>query len=543
VPLGGGSDWSAMRRSDHGRRDLGDFQTPRDLVDAVLRTLGPIGSRWSRILEPTCGTGSFLQALIEWPAPPRELIGIEVQESHWTTARSLVGATSGSRVKILRASIFDLDLRTGLPWHDRGPLLVVGNPPWITAAALGKLDSRNVPSKRNLKELPGIQARTGSSNFDIAEAIWIKLLEELAGEQPTIALLCKTSAARAVLEFAHRQGMPIAEASIHEIDAARWFGAAVGACLLRVTMGRADDCRHPRVPVFAALDADQPNSALGFHQGRLIADAEAVARHAFALGPCPLTWRQGIKHDAAAVVELAGDRRSLPYRNRLGQEVEVEPEFVYPLLKGNDLRKPAADRPRRALIVTQQRIGQPTSALEQTAPELWNYLQGHAARFFARKSSIYRGQPAFAMFGVGPYSFAPFKVAVSGMCRPPLFRAVGPVDGRPVMLDDTCYLLPCESAVEAAVLTALYHQPAALELIRALSFADAKRPVTKGLLQRIDLSAILNQADRRELTARTLNVLVEDLGMSLDEVPGIAAEIERLERHFQESGTPRRDPR
>src|SRR5208337_4194411 len=151
-----------MRRLDHGRGDLGDFQTPRDLVDAVLHTLGPIASRWTRILEPTCGSGSFLQALLEHKAPPRELIGIEIQEPYWTMARSLAGKHPGSRVDILRANLFDLDLRTGLPWRDRGPLLVVGNPPWITAAALGKLDSGNVPSKRNLKELPGIEARTGS---------------------------------------------------------------------------------------------------------------------------------------------------------------------------------------------------------------------------------------------------------------------------------------------------------------------------------------------------------------------------------------------
>ena len=69
------------------------------------------------------------------------------------------------------------------------------------------------------------------------------------------------------------------------------------------------------------------------------------------------------------------------------------------------------------------------------------------------------------------------------------------------MLDDTCYLLPCQTAVEAAVLAALCNDPVALELIRALSFPDAKRPVTKGLLQRIDLSAILMQADVVELTA------------------------------------------
>src|SRR5271157_1390185 len=144
-----------MRRLDHERGDLGDFQTPRDLVDAVLQTLGPIGARWTRILEPTCGSGSFLQALLEHEAPPRELIGIEIQESYWTTARSLAGRHPGSRVDILRANLFDLDLRTGLPWRDRGPLLVVGNPPWITSAALGKLDSGNVPSKRNLKGVAG----------------------------------------------------------------------------------------------------------------------------------------------------------------------------------------------------------------------------------------------------------------------------------------------------------------------------------------------------------------------------------------------------
>jgi hypothetical protein len=101
------------------------------------------------------------------------------------------------------------------------------------------------------------------------------------------------------------------------------------------------------------------------------------------------------------------------------------------------------------------------------------------------------------------------------------------------MLDDTCYLLPCASAIEAAVLCALYHDPTTLELIRALSFADAKRPLTKGLLQRIDLSAILNQADPRELAERTRAVLVEHPGMGLEEVAGIEAEIERLVGHFQ----------
>ena len=43
---------------------------------------------------------------------------------------------------------------------------------------------------------------------------------------------------------------------------------------------------------------------------------------------------------------------------------------------------------------------------------MWSYLQAHGARFARRKSSIYHGQPPFALFGIGPYSFAPFKVAI-----------------------------------------------------------------------------------------------------------------------------------
>ena len=131
---------------------------------------------------------------------------------------------------------------------------------------------------------------------------------------------------------------------------------------------------------------------------------------------------------------------SARYRNRLGQDVDVEPEFVYPLLKGADLRKPAGERPRRAVILTQQRIGQETASLEQRAPRLWSYLQAHRSRFSGRKSSIYRGQPEFALFGIGPYSFAPWKVAVSGLHRPARFQVRRP-GGRPPR-DVRRHLLP-----------------------------------------------------------------------------------------------------
>ena len=100
------------------------------------------------------------------------------------------------------------------------------------------------------------------------------------------------------------------------------------------------------------------------------------------------------------------------------------------------------------------------------------------ATFAKRKSSIYRGQPAFALFGIGPYSFAPYKVAISGLHKVPKFRR-RPAAGRPVMLDDTCYFLPCPSAVEAAFLLALCNDPITLGLIGSICFRDANARLRK----------------------------------------------------------------
>ena len=54
------------------RRDLGDFQTPPELVAEVLEAVGPIGGRWPRVLEPTCGRGHFIAGLLARSNPPRK---------------------------------------------------------------------------------------------------------------------------------------------------------------------------------------------------------------------------------------------------------------------------------------------------------------------------------------------------------------------------------------------------------------------------------------------------------------------------------------
>ena len=478
------------------RKDLGDFQTPPALVQEVFEALGRFGGRYPRVLEPTCGRGHFLAELLDRADPPREILGFEIQPEHAEVARSLAGPAGRTRLLVESADLFRVDLRRDLAWLGDGPLLVVGNLPWVTTASLGASGGLNGPARSNIKKLRGIDAMTGESNFDISEAIWLKLIRELAPERPTIALLCKSAVARAVLRAVHLDDLPVTHAALWRIDASRWFRASVDACLLRVEVGPGPKAVEARV--FGELSALEPGATLGLQGGRLIADVEAYRRSAFADGPSPLTWRQGVKHDAGPVMELIRTEAGL-LRNKLGEVVDVEEEFVYPLLKGTDLAGPKNARPRRSVLVTQTRLGQDTRSLAREAPRLWSYLGTNSGTFERRKSSIYRGRPPFAMFGVGDYSFAPYKVAISGLHKAPRFRRVGPVDGRPTMLDDTCYFLPCRTSEQASLLEEALNQPVALDLIGGLAFRDAKRPVTKALLQRVDLKAIFAHNGRLDL--------------------------------------------
>ncbi len=480
-------------------RDLGDFQTPPALVSGVLDYLQGLGREWPRVLEPTCGRGNFITGLLALPSPPREIQGIELQASHVANARSVAQDAKACQVIIHQANIFGFHLGNELRWRERGPLLVVGNPPWVTSAELGTLGSRNLPRKRNLKNLPGFEAMTGGSNFDIAEYIWLKLMRELADEQPTIALLCKTAVARNVLQYVAANDLPIGNANIRKIDAKQWFGAAVDACLFCVDITTNE--RQYKAHVYADLRSATPISTIGVIGGQLVSNVEMRAGLKAFDGISPLTWRQGLKHDAASAVELVVDL-SGQLRNRLGEVVNVEPAYVYPLLKSSDLVGKGKTKPMRAAIVPQQRLGEGTHHLKQDAPLLWSYLIAHRHLFEQRKSSIYRNQPSFAYFGLGDYTFAPYKVAISGMYKTPVFRAIAPVDGRPVMFDDTCYFLACASSRQAAIVVSLLNDPVCLDLLSSIAFWDAKRPITKKLLQRIDLLALLRHTEREPLLDR-----------------------------------------
>jgi hypothetical protein len=384
-----------------------------------------------------------------------------------------------------------------VPWKEvlagvKEPILVVGNPPWVTSAQLGVLGSANAPTKRNDGALRGLDARTGKSNFDVSEWMVVRLLEAVAGRDATLAVLCKSAVARKVIETAARRGLEIVAGGLWRIDAKEHFDAAVDAVLFVAHMKRANytkqAARERDWPVYASLGAATPEASLAIVDGTLLADARAFARTRHLAGTCQPEWRSGLKHDCARVMELERGANG-GWVNGLGERVEVESEMIHPFLQSSDV---ANDRraPTRAVIVPQRALGEDTAALQRSAPRAWRYLSKHRALLDARKSSIYVGQPRFAIFGVGPYSFAPWKVAVSGLYKRSAFALVGPHEGRPVVLDDTCYFLSFDDERTARRAAKALSSDLARDFFASRIFWDAKRPITKSILQTLDLAAL-----------------------------------------------------
>jgi hypothetical protein len=504
-------------------RQFGDFQTPPALVKRILQLLGPIGEKWERVLEPTCGRGHFIRGIVESASPPKEIIGIEIQAEHIRHARSI----RSNRITLIEGDIFQINLAKDLQWKSKGPLIVIGNPPWVTNSEIGAQEGANLPTKSNFKGLRGIAAITGQSNFDIAEFIWLKIISELAAEKPAIAFLCKTSVARNVLEYAQRANLPVAGAEIRKIDSAKWFGAAVEACLFSLQIG--SPVSSYQADIFDSLDAVSTESILGFIKGQPVSDISAYKSVAFLEGNSPIEWRQGIKHDAAPIMELRR-RASDQWLNGLSERVEVEDDFIFPLIKGSDVKSYCGSSSiNKAVIVTQKKVNQDTKYLKTIAPHLWAYLSKHMDTFLKRKSSIYRNKPPFAIFGVGEYSFAPYKVMVSGLHKEPKFIAVGPRGSKPVLCDDTCYMLPCQSPKQATVIAAILNQPLSKKFIASIAFRESKRPLTKAVLKRINILELAKRIKLEDVRDEIMASLREMQGITREDHSELSSLVDALD--------------
>ena len=221
-----------MSRSLHQVKvEYGDFQTPLELAERICQQLSELGISPDVIVEPTCGVGNFIEAALPLFQSVKKIIGVEVNKHYLQEVRIKKQFVQDERVELYHADFFQFDWLS-LINHLDGNILVLGNFPWVTNSQQGSIDGKNLPGKSNFQKHNGLDAITGKSNFDISEWMLIQVIQWLQGREACLAMLCKTSVARKLLNYLHSRDLNLAYCATYKIDTKKYFDATVEACLL-----------------------------------------------------------------------------------------------------------------------------------------------------------------------------------------------------------------------------------------------------------------------------------------------------------------------
>ncbi|WKZ76323.1 MAG: hypothetical protein QY303_05360 [Vicingaceae bacterium] len=492
------------------RAEYGDFQTNSDLANKVTLYLARKKISPEVVIEPTCGKGNFIITSLRNFKNIKNVFGVEIYKPYvWETKFSIIDFflsnpnANKPEISIVHCNVFDFDFKAIAKKHSTNDILVIGNPPWVTNSKLGSLNSTNLPKKTNFKNHSGLDAMTGKGNFDIAEFITLTMIETFQNMKGNLLLLVKNSVIKNIVFDQNKNRYKISAIEKHCIDSKKEFNVSVEAALFY--------CKLNSKPTFDCLEFDFYNNQksqlkFGWLNDKFVSNIDTYIHTKKIDGECPFVWRQGLKHDCSTVMEL--DKVNGHYVNGLNEEVKLEDGLVYGILKSSDLKNTVINQTRKFTIVTQKKVGQETKYIKTEYPKTYQYLTEHQANFDARKSSIYNNKPLFSIFGIGDYSFKPFKVAISGLYKTFHFTLILPQDNKPVMLDDTCYLIGFDKIEFAVYALILLNSNTTVQFLQSVTFPDAKRTFTKDVLMRIDLLELAKHIDKGDLQTEleTLNV-------------------------------------
>jgi hypothetical protein len=480
---------------DDSRIEYGDFQTSESLADLVISRILENNPGPTVVLEPTCGKGNFILSVLKQTTTYIKFYCIEIYKPYiWISKFDILDYFLSStnrtvpHIEYLHQNIFDLQLNEIVKLSTEDYLLIVGNPPWVTNAQLGILNSDNLPKKSNFKGHNGFDAITGKGNFDIAEYISLMLLKAFSNINGEFAFLLKNIVIKNLINDQNYNRFRIGNISQLSIDAKKEFNVSADASLFYCKLNSEPEYKCLRSSIY---DTNvKTNDYFGYVDGKFVSSLNTYHRYKKYDGKSSLVWRQGVKHDCSKIMEL--EKINNHFLNQINEEVILEEDLVYGLLKSSDLNKDVIDTTRKYTIITQKKIGEDTSYIANKYPQAFTYLERNKEYFDARKSKIYKDKTPYSIFGIGDYSFYKYKVAISGLYKQTKFSLILPLNNKPIMLDDTCYFIGFDNIIDAIIILIALNHETTQEFFNSLIFFDSKRVITKDILMRIDLASVLN---------------------------------------------------
>jgi hypothetical protein len=181
-------------------------------------------------------------------------------------------------------------------------------------------------------------------------------------------------------------------------------------------------------------------------------------------------------------------------------EAVVEPDLVYPLVRGRDVMKWYTDFRNRFIIIPHHTNGQPIEHMELKIkyPGVYNYLlefSGELKRrsikpFISLRKMIEGGNEDaqnksiellsdrfYIVDNIGSYTFAPYKVvwkriagAITGKAVSFACAVITPINGQPVIVDDSTILVNTDDVNEAYYIAGFLNSLLCRTIIAAYSY-------------------------------------------------------------------------
>lgn len=501
---------SSIVSEPNRRREYGDFQTNENLAEQVVKYAFLKQNGFEFILEPTCGKGNFILASIKQSNSLKKIVGVEIYQPYvWETKFKILDyyltneEINKPEIDIIHGNAFEFDYSQLAKSTSDLKTLIIGNPPWVTNSELGSIDSKNLPQKSNFKKHSGFEAITGKGNFDIGEYISLIMLKCFENHNGTFAFLIKSSVVKNLIQDQKRNCFKISQSEKLNIDSKKEFNVSVNACLFLTQLNTEPDFTCKELDFYS----QKYLTTFGWYKEKFVFSVSDYDESSIIDGKSIFTWRSGVKHDCSKVMELESVNGH--YVNGLGEEINLEKELVFGLLKSSDLKTDKTNTFRKLTIITQKKIGQETKYIKENLPLTYQYLNSHKEFFDKRKSSIYKNKPNFSIFGVGDYSFAKYKVAISGLYKSTHFTLVSPKDSKTIMLDDTCYFIGFDNLKMAQIAHFLVNSDLVQKFLKSIIFSDSKRSINKDTLMRIDFEKAFESYDFENVKDIIIDLTIE----------------------------------
>jgi SAM-dependent methyltransferase len=224
---------------------------------------------------------------------------------------------------------------------------------------------------------------------------------------------------------------------------------------------------------------------------KVIGESPYVARHGVHCWRSAIYWLELVSKRPDGLLVVANLTEGAKEKVD-SVEAAIERDLVYPLLHGNDVDRWSAT-PSTYMLVPQDEEdpskGLPETIMQIRYPKTYAYLKRFETELLNRsgykKYLAPAGNPFYAVYNTGPYTFAPYKVVWPNIASDLRAAVVSDHEGRPVMPEHVVTLVPFDSEREAHFVCALVNSAPVNFAVQSYSTRGGKSFGTPHVLKNV----------------------------------------------------------